>query len=135
MSAFELTFPERPQRDNRGRFIKGHQSPLKGVPRSQWMDEQTNRRLRRILTQNLLKHHRDDCACKPVVGIKEGKFYVFPSEVKAAKVVGVTNDAISACVRGKNKTAAGYKWFLESDPNWMEYYQNQLKEITSKFNR
>lgn len=53
---------------------------------------------------------------KPVMQLTRdgGRLKVFESTMVAARICCVSNQSISACANGKNKTAGGYKWkYLE----------------------
>lgn len=50
---------------------------------------------------------------KPVIGINEvsGLILEFPSTVEAERQTGIANQNISACCRGRQKSAGGYYWY------------------------
>lgn len=131
MSAYELTFPERPQRSQYGRFCEGHIPWNKGKKWSEYMDDDTARKVKQIGLKNLVHshighpgHHK-----KSVVGItKSGKFYVFPSMCEAANATGIERTNIKLCCQGKRPSAGGLRWFFENDDSWIVYRQNLLKE-------
>lgn len=53
--------------------------------------------------------NRADCS-RPVVGMKDGKEYVFSSAMEAQRVLNVSNANVIACCKGRRKTAHGYAW-------------------------
>lgn len=53
---------------------------------------------------------------KPVVGLSSVDIIRFPSGIAAAKALSVkSSSCISACCKGKRKTAYGYRWRYAND--------------------
>ena len=52
---------------------------------------------------------------KPVVVYKDGSKCRFPSVRAASRMMGVPESNIVACLKGRLKTAGGYRWKYEDD--------------------
>ena len=52
---------------------------------------------------------------KPVVGIKDGRMWRFPSVRDAARLMNIPSPNIVACLKGRLKTAGGYCWKYADD--------------------
>lgn len=55
----------------------------------------------------------------PVVWIDDRKEW--NSAVEVEEKMGISRTSISQCVRGKNKTAGGFKWLFKEQFEYMEY--------------
>lgn len=114
--------PERPQRDKRGRFLKGHRPPAKRT---------VTPRFRAAVLKNLekakrVKGRKGLNRCKAIVGIRADKtFVVYPSVRQASRTLGITRTSLDSRCRGevKNRWRGGYKWYYESDERWMTEIQ------------
>jgi len=103
-----------------GQFLKGHKPHNKGKKWSEWMDGRKKRKVLRALE----KGHKGNpnlagSNAIPIVGIKDGKFKVYPSSVVAGKVLGIQPRNIRHVCAGNRKKAGGYMWFYESSNEWL----------------
>lgn len=111
--------PERPQRDKKGRFIKGYHvaSPRRLTPKFYAAIMNNLKKATKIKGRKGLNK------CKPVVGIRADKtFVVFPSARLAERELGITRCCVGNRCRGttKDRWMSGFKWFYEDDDRWME---------------
>lgn len=101
---------EKARMDNYRRFGKG-------LPFEQWLKESQERMYRR--------EHRGSPGGwnrRAVVAIdSEGRQHHCESIAKAAKAVGVCDTAIGRCLKKKQHTSAGFRWFYFDDPEWVKY--------------
>lgn len=83
---------ERPQRQSNGRFLPGHKSPIKGIPRTTWMSEEKDMRLREIGAKRFCELGRSENSGRPkrkvVLVTDDGRFCVFPSVAEGARKIG-----------------------------------------------
>lgn len=108
-----------------GQFLKGHIPFNKGKKWSEWLD---GRKAKRILKN--LKHTGNPdlpgCNRKAVVAIdKEGTFCVFPSSMAASKALNVNSRNIRSVCSKRRKTAGGFLFFWETDPEWPNHIKRQ----------
>lgn len=47
---------------------------------------------------------------RPVVGSKDGRMWCFPSVREAARLMNIPSPNIIACLKGRLKTAGGFRW-------------------------
>lgn len=110
----ELYLPaERPSRNpTNGRFLKGRIPHNKGKKMTDYLDEETAKRLRAIGIANLKPNAKFAGWNKKAIIALEGEKVVgwFPSAEEAARKVGVSPSAIRKVLYGKSKHAAGFKW-------------------------
>jgi hypothetical protein len=102
-----------------GRFLKNHIPHNKGKKWSEWMDW---RKQKRIL-KNLQRKGNPNLAgsnARKVVGVKNGKFFVFDSGVDAGRKLGIQARNINSCCHKKRKTCGGIMWFFEDDNEWIK---------------
>lgn len=131
--SYELNLgPERRERNAKnGQWLPGHKSPLKGRPRSEWMDPETDLRLReRTAKQFREQKHPANCGTpkKPIVAVFcNGEFVVFPSICEAARQTGFSSQNIGRCVqlnhaaeRHTDHRVAGVRFYAEADDCWLE---------------
>lgn len=113
---------ERPQRNMvTGRFLPGCSTFNKGKKWSQWMSK--NGQLRAMRGWNNIKGRKDigGWNAKAVVMIREdGRWFVFPSASEAGRKTGIQEANIRSVCRKKRKRAGGYRWFFESDNEWLD---------------
>lgn len=104
-----------------GRFIKGV-SPWNKGKKMNYKNESS----RNLSVINLKKgqggNHRNGAGHnkRPVVAIKDGKFYVFPSATEASIKVGCGQTSITAACKKRIKTCLGFKWYYEDDSTWLK---------------
>lgn len=113
---------ERPQRNMvTGRFLPGSSTFNKGKKWSQWMSK--NGQLRAMKGWNNIKGRMDlgGWNAKAVVMIREdGRWFVFPSASEAGRKTGVQSRNINSVCHKKRKHAGGFRWFFESDNEWLD---------------
>lgn len=113
---------ERPQRNLvTGRFLPGHSSFNKGKNWSEWMSKKSQ--LHAMKGWKNLKGRRDigGWNAKKVVMIREdGRWFVFPSASEAGRKTGIQDTNIRKTCRKERRTAGGYRWFYESDNEWLD---------------
>lgn len=111
---------ERPERNKlTGRFLKGHKGH-KGKTWNDYIPQETQEKMREALKKNRGRGYV--FPSKPVICVAEnGKWSKFPSAKDASNVTGVTRVNIGLVCRKKRRTAGGFKWFFESDNEWMKH--------------
>lgn len=118
----------RPQRNLvTGRFLPGHASFNKGKKWSEWMSKKSQ--LHAMKGWKNLKGRRDigGWNARKVVMIREdGRWFVFPSASEAGRKTGIQDTNIRSCCRKGRRTAGGYRWFYESDNEWMEIINKKI---------
>jgi hypothetical protein len=135
MGNYELYIPfERPMRDTRGRFRKGHAPFNKG---KRW-DEYLTKFEQRCCSRGWanLEKYRKGCACagsnrRAVVAIlDDGTFVGRFESAAAARLAGTWARNINLCCQRQRKhagkTADGRRlqWFYESDDEWPDLINN-----------
>ena len=53
--------------------------------------------------------------CSKKIWCEDGRTFRFPSERDAARLMGVQSQNIVACLKGRLKTAGGYRWKYADD--------------------
>lgn len=118
----------RPQRNLvTGRFLKGHTPSNKGRKWSEWMSKKSQ--LHAMKGWKNLKGRRDigGWNAKKVVMIREdGRWFVFSSASEAGRKTGIQDTNIRSYCRKKRRTAGGFRWFYESDNEWMEIINKKI---------
>lgn len=106
-----------------GRFKKGHTPHNKGKKWTDYMDGRKKRRILKNLELGRLKGncHLAGANAKKIVGIKNGKFYVFESSEDAGRKLNICARNIRSVCQSKRKTAGGLLWFFESDELWLKH--------------
>lgn len=134
MENYELVIDTSP-RINRtnGQFIKNHIPFNKGVPMVQWMDGRKIKKVKKFLEigRKAGNHDLPGANRIPVVGIKDGKLFLFKSSVDAARILNakgikVCRRNICSVIHGKpvingkysyvRKKAGGFQWFFADEP-------------------
>lgn len=117
-----LPITEPPTRNKKnGRFLKNHKPHNKGKSWSEWMDGRKKRKvlknleLGRVGNPNIAGSN-----AKKIVGIKNGKFVVFPNSEEAGRILDITARNIRHACHKKRKSAGGWKWYFENDPEWIK---------------
>lgn len=117
-----MIFPEinSPVRNKKnGRFLKGHVPHNKNKNWSEWMDGRKRKKvlkcLKRTGNPNLAGAN-----AKKIVGVKDGKFIVFPHSEEAGSRLNISARNIRSCCHKKRKSAGGWKWFFETDNEWTQ---------------
>jgi hypothetical protein len=108
-----------------GRFNKGHEPFNKGL---KWDDYMDMRKAKRIKKNLLLGKGRKDIGGwnkKKVIGIIDGKWFVFASAAKAAEKTGLNRRNISHCCAGDRKKCGGIMWFFESSNEWIKLINDE----------
>lgn len=99
-----------------GQFYKGNIPFNKGLKWIDYMDMRKAKRVIRIGMQNLrVRHDIGGWNKKSVIGIKNGRFSVFESATKAARLLNLQRRNISSCCASKRKHCGGIAWFFEKD--------------------
>ena len=117
-----------------GRFVKGSTPANKGKRWSEFMSKRGQRRASKGW-RNLIEHRCERPANAgrpkvPVIGIRisDGRWWRFPSLTVAEEKTGVRQENIRQCAlhirsnkksKAVRKSAGGFRWFLESDDEWM----------------
>lgn len=127
----ELTLnPVRPTRNlQNGQFLKGITPPLKGKTWEEFYSKETIEKQRQRIRETFKRNPKGCCPAaghnkRKVVGINEGKFFVFESAREAHRITGAPASKITQCCRGSRKTSGGFKWFYENDNRWMKLINN-----------
>lgn len=108
-------------------FLPGHVPFNKGRRWKDWMSK--NGQLRAMKGWNNIKGRKDigGWNAKAVVMIREdGRWFVFPSASEAGRKTGIQEANIRSVCRKKRKRAGGYRWFFESDNEWMEIINRKI---------
>jgi len=99
-----------------GKFNKGK----KRSPKTKQKISQTKQNNPRKITKEMIQIYRDTSTTKKEIFQYdlEGNFIKkYPSINEASRQLEIRNDGISACLRGKQKSAYGFQWFYTFQTN------------------
>lgn len=144
----ELYIPhERPQRRPDGKLLPGHKGYTRGRKRTEFMSEETDRRLKELGAKMFREQKHPENAGVPkrkvVLVADDGRFCVFPSILEAAKKIGGNATNIGRCCRqnarkrvkkrtwtktmtkesgsliNTNHRYMGFRFYFEDDETWI----------------
>jgi hypothetical protein len=104
-----------------GAFLPGHVPFNKGKRWKEWMSKDAQ--LRAMRGWKNLKGRMDigGWNARPVVMIRDdGRLFIFPSIKAAGMKTGVQSRNINAVCQKKRRHAGGFRWFYESDNEWLD---------------
>lgn len=112
------------------RSKKFHKGMIPFNKGKKWDDFMPEEHREKIL-KNLVRTGRADIGGwnkKPIIGVKNGKFYPFSSSFEASSKLNITARNIRKCANGERKTAGGIHWFFETDKRWIEELNKQQND-------
>lgn len=113
-------------------FNKGYVHGLRGKTYEEYYGEEIAKRLKQIRSERFKGHpfwgNNKAHAFRCVAVLPDGKWCIFESITDAAKKMGVNYATLRRYIKRRCNASNGWKWFLESDNNWIKLVKQYESE-------
>ena len=130
MAKFEIGREGRPARNfQTGVFLKGHIPHNAGKKWDEWLSKEKQEKILEIGRKNLrVNKSLWGANRRAVICVDEsGNHRYFESGKKAAEIMGLDANNITACCRGKRKHCGKYRWFYFDSDEWVKFVNEKKK--------